>query len=352
MSSAPRSRRHSSSGPRTSSANRSVMSTALHATGGSRAVRPTGRPTVTRDTVASDRYRAAACSPEPTRPTAPDKPAVIMAGQRRGHHLRRARRRGQPGVARVPLARAAARRPRGVLPREPPALLRAGLGRPLRRPLLHGDELAAHHRGDGLHRRGLRGAGVRHLGLQGRPGRRAGRPDRRRRGPVHDGRDHRRLRALGGGPRRPARPPRCPRTGSRVGTCSTRRARRAGPRACEVPLPDAPLGTPDVGVPAGHAPCSAARPTACTSRPRRCTTPRRCASAWRSTGWAPRSSSWSTSTPRRRSPLIERHRVTHSQWVPTMFIRMLKLPDEVRRRYDAVVAAGGRSTPPPRARWR
>ncbi len=32
--------------------------------------------------------------------------------------------------------------------------------------------------------------------------------------------------------------------------------------------------------------------------------------------------------------LIERHRVTHSQWVPTMFIRMLKLPAEVRDRYD------------------
>ena len=32
--------------------------------------------------------------------------------------------------------------------------------------------------------------------------------------------------------------------------------------------------------------------------------------------------------------LIERHRVTHSQWVPTMFIRMLKLPDEVRQRHD------------------
>ncbi|MBK9178158.1 MAG: AMP-binding protein [Acidimicrobiales bacterium] len=32
--------------------------------------------------------------------------------------------------------------------------------------------------------------------------------------------------------------------------------------------------------------------------------------------------------------LIERHRVTHSQWVPTMFIRMLKLPEEVRGRYD------------------
>lgn len=32
--------------------------------------------------------------------------------------------------------------------------------------------------------------------------------------------------------------------------------------------------------------------------------------------------------------LIERYRVTHSQWVPTMFIRMLKLPDEIRKRYD------------------
>ncbi len=32
--------------------------------------------------------------------------------------------------------------------------------------------------------------------------------------------------------------------------------------------------------------------------------------------------------------LIEEHHVTHSQWVPTMFVRMLKLPDDVRRRYD------------------
>jgi fatty-acyl-CoA synthase len=31
---------------------------------------------------------------------------------------------------------------------------------------------------------------------------------------------------------------------------------------------------------------------------------------------------------------IERYRVTHSQWVPTMFVRMLKLPEEVRTRYD------------------
>jgi fatty-acyl-CoA synthase len=32
--------------------------------------------------------------------------------------------------------------------------------------------------------------------------------------------------------------------------------------------------------------------------------------------------------------LIERHQVTHSQWVPTMFVRMLKLPPELRSRYD------------------
>ncbi|TCO78406.1 acyl-CoA synthetase [Chromatocurvus halotolerans] len=32
--------------------------------------------------------------------------------------------------------------------------------------------------------------------------------------------------------------------------------------------------------------------------------------------------------------LIEEHRATHSQWVPIMFIRMLKLPAEVREKYD------------------
>lgn len=31
---------------------------------------------------------------------------------------------------------------------------------------------------------------------------------------------------------------------------------------------------------------------------------------------------------------IERYRITHSQWVPTMFIRMLKLPEAVRVKYD------------------
>jgi fatty-acyl-CoA synthase/long-chain acyl-CoA synthetase len=32
--------------------------------------------------------------------------------------------------------------------------------------------------------------------------------------------------------------------------------------------------------------------------------------------------------------LVEQHKVTQSQLVPTMFVRMLKLPDEVRLRYD------------------
>ena len=32
--------------------------------------------------------------------------------------------------------------------------------------------------------------------------------------------------------------------------------------------------------------------------------------------------------------LVERHRVTHTQMVPTMFSRLLKLPEEVRLRYD------------------
>jgi long-chain acyl-CoA synthetase len=32
--------------------------------------------------------------------------------------------------------------------------------------------------------------------------------------------------------------------------------------------------------------------------------------------------------------LIEKYRVTHSQWVPTMFVRMLKLPEPERTRFD------------------
>ncbi len=38
--------------------------------------------------------------------------------------------------------------------------------------------------------------------------------------------------------------------------------------------------------------------------------------------------------PERALQLIEEHRVTFSQWVPTMLIRMLKLPAAVRKQYD------------------
>ena len=32
--------------------------------------------------------------------------------------------------------------------------------------------------------------------------------------------------------------------------------------------------------------------------------------------------------------LIEQHRISHSQWVPTMFVRLLKLPEQIRSQYD------------------
>ena len=32
--------------------------------------------------------------------------------------------------------------------------------------------------------------------------------------------------------------------------------------------------------------------------------------------------------------LVEKYGITHTQLVPTMFVRMLKLPEEVRTRYD------------------
>jgi acyl-CoA synthetase (AMP-forming)/AMP-acid ligase II len=38
--------------------------------------------------------------------------------------------------------------------------------------------------------------------------------------------------------------------------------------------------------------------------------------------------------PERCLELVQEHRVTHGQFVPTMFVRMLKLPDEVRAAYD------------------
>lgn len=38
--------------------------------------------------------------------------------------------------------------------------------------------------------------------------------------------------------------------------------------------------------------------------------------------------------PEKALQLVERHRVTHSQWVPTHFVRLLRLPEETRTAYD------------------
>ena len=38
--------------------------------------------------------------------------------------------------------------------------------------------------------------------------------------------------------------------------------------------------------------------------------------------------------PEQALAMIEKHKCTKSQWVPTMFVRMLKLPEEVRTKYD------------------
>ena len=103
----------------------------------------------------------------------PDQPAVIMAGTRRGHHLPRSSTTRPTACSQLfRVRRARARRPRRLLPREPPALPRRSPGAattpasttpPCRSRLTD--------RGDGVHHRRLRGAGVHHVGLQGGRGR-------------------------------------------------------------------------------------------------------------------------------------------------------------------------------------
>ena len=60
----------------------------------------------------------------------------------------------------------------------------------------------------------------------------------------------------------------------------------------------------------------------------------------------------STSTPSASSRWSSEHRVTFTQVVPTMFVRLLKLPPSRRSRSRPVVAATSCSTPPRRARSR
>ena len=105
--------------------------------------------------------------------TAPDEPAVIMATSGEVVTYRQLDEEANRLSHVLRAAGLQAGRPRGALPRELGPVPPRDLGVPLRRPLLHGDELPAHHRGDGVHPRGLRRPGVHHVGLQGRAGRRA-----------------------------------------------------------------------------------------------------------------------------------------------------------------------------------
>ena len=125
-------------------------------------------------------------------------------------------------------------------------------------------------------------------------------------------------------------------TSARAGRCSTRRAPPGGPRGCARSCP-APLwatphrlrsrsrrastptvAPPGVGVPVAGAalPLGAARLVDVD---------------------APAGRDGRRDGALRSAPcleLIERHRVTHAQFVPTMFVRMLRLPQEERERYD------------------
>ncbi|WP_226358976.1 AMP-binding protein [Pseudonocardia sp. ICBG601] len=53
--------------------------------------------------------------------------------------------------------------------------------------------------------------------------------------------------------------------------------------------------------------------------------------------------------PEKALELVQRYSVTHSQWVPTMFVRMLKLPESVRSAYDVSSMRVAIHTRPPRA---
>jgi long-chain acyl-CoA synthetase len=105
------------------------------------------------------------------------------------------------------------------------------------------------------------------------------------------------------------------------------------PKGVEVPLPDAPLGTPD-SVYMLVAGLFSATPESVylSPAPLYHAAPLRFCMAHHRVGATV--VVMERFDPEQALALIERHRVTHSQWVPTMFIRMLKLPEEVRARYD------------------
>ena len=105
------------------------------------------------------------------------------------------------------------------------------------------------------------------------------------------------------------------------------------PKGVKVPLPDSPLGTPD-GVTVLCQALYGVTADRSTSRPRRSTTPRRCASPWPQQRLGGTVVVMEHFDPMEYLRLIEKHKVTHTQVVPTMFVRMLKLPEEEREKPD------------------
>ena len=218
-------------------------------------------------------------------------------------------------------------RPRGDVPGEPPALLRAaGRGRALR-PLLHVHQLVPDARRGRLHRRQLRGQGVLHVGRQGR---------RRGRG-GHADADASRCSCASTPTRRSGRssptttpsPPsrrRRSTTSSSGRRCSTARARRAARRASCARCPTSQPGD-------GLALMGFIKQmfrfregmTYLSPAPLYHSAPQASVSATMRLGGT--SVIMERFDPEQYLALVERHRITHSQVVPTMFSRMLKLPD-------------------------
>ena len=295
------------------------------------------------------------CSPGTFAATAPDKPAVIMADQRRGRHLRRARRRGQPAVPPVPRGRAAAGRPRGPLPREPPPLPRviwgahyAGLYYTAMSSRLTTEEMAYI----------IDDCGAQAFvtsALQGRAGRRAAstgcrgvkvRLDARRRRSTATSRYEAALaaqpadaarRGAGRGPGHALQLGHHRAAQGREGAAARRAARRGRRRRHRrsASCCSAPTSRHRVPLPRAAVPRRAAALLPCRAPPRR---HRRRDGALRPRG-VPRA--------RRAAPASRSARSC-----PTMFIRMLKLPDGGAGPVRPVVAAGAWSTPPRRARPR
>jgi long-chain acyl-CoA synthetase len=105
------------------------------------------------------------------------------------------------------------------------------------------------------------------------------------------------------------------------------------PKGVKVPLPGQPLGTPDPVTGLGQLLFGVTDETVYLSpAPLYHAAPLRFCRAAQRMGAAV--VVMEHFDPEEMLALIERHQVTFTQVVPTMFIRMLKLPDEVRDRYD------------------